>query len=218
MTRNRCIGLFGGTFDPIHNAHLAIANHAQHVFNLESVIFIPSKTPPHRTQPLASPEDRLAMARLATANNAHFSVSDIEIKRQGISYAIDTLKLMREIYADDSLCMLLGEDAFLQLNTWHCFESLLDYVHIIVVQRYTMPLPNDTWLRVLLEKNSCTDMNMIHQKKRGCIFFSSLKPISTSATEIRVQLLENPGVTNLSLPNVVSRYISEHGLYSVNKQ
>ncbi|MFH1428627.1 MAG: nicotinate (nicotinamide) nucleotide adenylyltransferase [Candidatus Margulisiibacteriota bacterium] len=121
--------ILGGLFDPTHNLHLAIAAQAINDYELEKVIFVPANIPPHKSQPLASPEHRLAMLKLAIDNNPDFEISTIELERGGLSYTVDTLKILRPEY------LILGEDAYRQLDTWKEPDTIRDMVDIIVIPR-----------------------------------------------------------------------------------
>src|SRR6185312_8114972 len=119
------IGLFGGTFDPIHYGHLRTAFELWQELRLAEVRFLPTGSPPHRDQPLASPELRLRMVQAAVADQPAFVVDDREVRRTGVSYSVDTLTELRAENADRSLCLLLGMDAFLGLPNWHRWRDLL---------------------------------------------------------------------------------------------
>ena len=113
------IGLFGGTFDPIHYGHLRTAFELWQELRLTEVRFMPTGSPPHREQPYASPEMRLSMVKAAVASQPAFVVDDREVRRTGVSYSVDTLTEVRKEFPDRSLCLLLGMDAFLGLPNWH---------------------------------------------------------------------------------------------------
>jgi len=118
------IGIFGGTFDPVHYGHLRLAEEIAETAKLTEIRFIPSGTPPHRGSPGADAQHRVAMARLATAGNPHFCVDDREAKRAGPGYTYDTLtELRRELGANRAIVLLLGADAFLDLVTWHRWRA-----------------------------------------------------------------------------------------------
>ncbi|HEV7448137.1 MAG TPA: nicotinate-nucleotide adenylyltransferase, partial [Steroidobacteraceae bacterium] len=129
------IGLFGGTFDPIHYGHLRTAFELWQELRLSEVRFMPTGSPPHREQPYAAPELRLAMVKAAVASQPAFVVDDREIRRTGVSYSVDTLTEVRNEFPDRSLCLLLGMDAFLGLPNWHRWRELLDLAHIVVAHR-----------------------------------------------------------------------------------
>ena len=118
------IGLFGGTFDPIHYGHLRTAFELWQALGLAEVRFMPTGSPPHRDQTHATAEHRLAMVRAAVAGQPAFVVDDREVRRSGVSYSVDTLTELRAEYPDRSLCLLLGMDAFLGLPNWHRWREL----------------------------------------------------------------------------------------------
>jgi len=130
------IGIFGGTFDPIHFGHLRLAQEAVEQCHLASVRFIPSGSPPHRATPYASAHHRLDMVRLAIQGNEKFVLDEREIFRTDPCFTVDTLNGLRaELGRQQPLCLLLGSDAFLLLHTWHEWEKLFDLAHIVVLQR-----------------------------------------------------------------------------------
>ena len=135
------LGLFGGTFDPIHLGHLRLAETAREALSLERVRFIPAGQPPHRATPGASGADRLAMARLATADNPGFEVDAAEVDAAQASFTILTLERLRaELGPARPLVLLLGVDAFLGLPTWRRWTELFDFAHLAVASRpgYTL--------------------------------------------------------------------------------
>ena len=130
------IGIFGGTFDPIHYGHLRLAQEIAESLRLAEIRLIPGGTPPHRAAPQVSSQQRLEMVRLAAAGNPLFTVDDREVKRSGPGYTIETLtELRREAGATQPLCVLLGADAFLELATWHRWHELFGLAHLIVAHR-----------------------------------------------------------------------------------
>ena len=113
------IGILGGTFDPIHQAHLDVARHVANTLPLQRILFIPCQPPPHRKQPIASPEDRLAMLKLALQSYPDFEINEIELHRKGVSYSFDTLTELRRQMPNETFYFILGWDAFLQFHSWH---------------------------------------------------------------------------------------------------
>lgn len=132
----RLVGLLGGTFNPIHYGHLRMAQELANGLGMDEVKFIPSANPPHKDSVTVSAEHRATMVKLAIADNPLFTLDKRELERQGTSYTIDTLISLREELGNNTaLCLMMGSDAFIKLNTWHRWQALLDYAHIILVQR-----------------------------------------------------------------------------------
>ena len=206
------IGIFGGTFDPVHNGHLRIGDHILQTFHLEKILWIPCNQPAHRKTPIASPQSRLEMLKRATKNNPAFEVSDIEIKRGGVSYMIDTLSALRSSLPNTPLCLILGADAFSKINLWHQWESLLNYTHFIVVNRNNYETPNSEWLKTLCENHQTTQISCLSEKIAGRIYFETINPIPISATAIR-NALSSGEKPKMTLPEAVYNYIISNSLY-----
>jgi nicotinate-nucleotide adenylyltransferase len=212
------IGVFGGTFDPIHHGHLRLAEELAEKAKLGEVRFLPSGTPPHRTKPRADAEDRVAMAKLATASNPRFVVDDRETKRSGPGYTFDTLsELRQEFGASRPLALLLGADAFLELATWHRWRSLFDLAHIVVAYRPGFPI--DTWQARMPEPlaheyaaRSMQQPLAVHLAPAGGIAAVSMTGLDISATFVRTALDAGESVRYL-LPDAVLDYIQSRGLY-----
>jgi nicotinate-nucleotide adenylyltransferase len=134
------VGLFGGTFNPIHSGHLRAASEVAEEFNLERIFLIPASFPPHKEiYGIAPPEKRLEMTRLAVEGTPVFSVSDVELKRSGISYTIDTVKYFKRVYTgQDTLFLIMGMDAFLEVDTWKSFKELFQLIPVIIMERPSM--------------------------------------------------------------------------------
>ena len=128
---NKPIGILGGTFDPIHHGHLRLAQEALEQCDLAQVRFIPGGTPPHRGAPYATALHRLNMVRLALQGNAAFVLDEREIYRTDPCYTVDTLRSLRDDLGQQSVCLLLGGDAFLTLHTWRDWHSLFDLAHLV---------------------------------------------------------------------------------------
>ena len=130
------IGLFGGTFDPIHWGHLRSAEEVREAFALDRVLLIPAASPPHKKrQPTTSPGDRLKMVRLAIAKNPSFAVSTVEISRRGKSYSVDTIRHFAARWPKDALYFILGLDAFREIGSWKDFQEIFPLCHFIVISR-----------------------------------------------------------------------------------
>ena len=136
------IGIFGGTFDPVHLGHLAIADDVANAFGLAEVLFVPNARSPLRQAPVASPSQRFEMCRLATSDNVKFSVSRVDIDRDGPSYAIDTIRLLRAGNRDCEFAFIAGTDVLDELRSWRDTDALLREALMIVVDR-----PRRRWSR-----------------------------------------------------------------------
>lgn len=210
-------GLFGGTFDPIHFAHLRLAEEIAESFGLEQVRLIPAAVPPHRNRPAASPEHRLAMTRLAIEGNPRFAVDARELNRTGPSYTIDTLTETRSEAGKQPLCLLMGADAFAALTTWHRWEELFDLAHFIIARRPGFPLEQlasslPDPLRVQYESRFEDDPKRIKLAPAGGLFTHELTALDVSATAVRKLIHRNASLRYL-LPDAVIAYIHTHGLY-----
>ncbi|SJM92891.1 nicotinate-nucleotide adenylyltransferase [Crenothrix polyspora] len=206
------IGIFGGTFDPIHYGHLRSALEVKEIFNLTQVRLIPSAQPPHRLQPLASAALRLQMLELAISNQTGLVADDRELKRVGQSYMIDTLQSLRHDFPQQSLVLFMGSDAFNTLTSWHCWQDLFTYAHIVVLTRpgFVIQALDDFFATRLT-----TQKQILAAHKAGKLLFQSVTQLDISATAIRRCIAEgkNPGFL---LPDVVITTIKQNQLYQIN--
>jgi nicotinate-nucleotide adenylyltransferase len=211
----RLIGLLGGTFNPIHFGHLRIAQELADSLNLSEVRFIPSANPPHKAAPEVSAEHRTAMVQAAIADNPLFKLDKRELERAGDSYTIDTLISLRSELGDDvALCLIMGSDAFLHLNTWHRWRDLLNYCHIILVQRPNADKQTklSDVLAVFLQDNYTESRDDLLEKSSGYIHMQVITPLAISSTNIRFSLKNKLSVRYL-LPENVIEYINKNSLY-----
>ncbi len=212
----KLVGILGGTFNPIHYGHLRMAQELAEGLDVDKVRFIPSANPPHKDSVTVSAEHRAAMVELAIADNPLFKLDKRELKRKGASYTIDTLiSLREELGKDTALCLMMGSDAFVKLNTWHRWQELLDYAHIILVQRPSQgkpqePLPDE--LQTLLRDHYVEDISALHQENSGLINMQAISAHDISATHIRKQLKHGQSARYL-LPKEVIEYIQQQHLY-----
>lgn len=198
------IGIIGGSFDPLHLGHLIIAQDAAEHLGLSEVVFIPASTPPHKQHAKqVAAEHRLNMLQLAVEADARFSVSDIEIKRGGLSYTVDTVQELGAIHRDADLFLIVGSDTLVELHTWHRIEELLQMCSVATLLR-----PGTDSLDAINQKIQVPEryraelMNHVIAAHR----------IGISSTEIRRRVAEGERICYL-VPPVVETYIYEHGLY-----
>jgi nicotinate-nucleotide adenylyltransferase len=209
------LGILGGTFDPIHNAHLQLADAAWRTCGLSELRWIPAGQPPHRPTPGAGPEHRLAMVRLAVAGRSNESVDATEIESAANSYTVVTLERLRaELGGDRPFALILGADAFLGLPTWHRWEEIFALTHLIVTERPGSRLDEKvlpTSLRPHWRKR-IVGAGALGQTPAGAIFVIPMPPCPLSATEIRARLKAGDSISAL-LPGPVLDYIRQHSLY-----
>lgn len=212
------VGILGGTFDPIHNGHLRLAQEALEQCNLGGVRFIPAGTPPHRGAPHARATDRLAMVRLALQGNPRFVLDEREILRADPCYTVDTLAALRAELGDrQPLCLLMGGDAFLQLQTWHNWKKLFELAHIVAVQRAGRPLGNavrdaDATLQAEYRARLAPAPRALHESPAGGVVVLDMPALDISATQIRGRCATRRSVRYL-MPDAVADYIDSHHLY-----
>lgn len=206
------IGLLGGTFDPIHIGHLRPAIEARDAIGLAEIRLIPNHIPPHRANPFCSSEQRLAMVKLAAAENAGFVVDERELKRDKPSYTIDTLIELRHELPDTPLCFLMGMDSLLGLPGWHRWQELLDHAHLVVSVRPGWQPDYPGEVAELLARHHTTDATALHQRLAGHIWLAGNQPIELSATRLRALLAAGEDPRYL-LPPSVADYIRQQGLY-----
>lgn len=218
------IGIFGGTFDPIHIGHLRTAVELRKVLNLSEMRLIPSATPPHREQPESSAEHRLAMLELALGSTSESSnlessepglvADDRELRRRGFSYTIDTLKELRtEKGPDTPLCLCIGMDSLIDLNQWHQWRKLTEIAHIVVAARPGWHLPKSGEVLEFVRTHRATDKTQLQETPSGKILIMEMTLLPISATGIRQALKRGESIRYL-VPGAVIDYITQHQLYS----
>lgn len=207
------IGILGGTFDPIHYGHLRTALDVQQHLALDEVRFIPCGEPAHRNIPIAEPLQRLAMVRAAIAGQGKFTVDDREICRNGPSYMVDTLASLKRELKSETLCLILGTDAFNGLAQWHQWEKIFDLANIVVMQRPAISGQfeiNKSLMKRL--KEHFVDADNLRTKQNGAICFVPVTQLDISATKIRQQWQENKDI-QFFLPDSVLTLIQQQNIY-----
>ena len=205
------VGILGGTFDPVHNGHLHLATTFLEQLKLAEILFVPSNNPPHRPAPLASPEQRLGMVKLAVENHPHLKIDDCELERGGISYTIDTLKLIRNKIDEAPLCLIMGMENFKTLNHWHQWQSLLDYAHIVIVNRPERDENiNSEEIKNFMSTFITTAIEDLRDQAAGCILKLNIPMLDISSTQIRNNIHSNLDSESLLSDKVLDFIHTQH--------
>ena len=210
------VGVFGGTFDPVHAGHLRLAEEAAERLGLAEIRWVPAGQPAHREAPQVTPAHRLQMVRLATAGNPRFNVDPGEIESGQPSYTVPTLERLRaELGARRPLVLLLGADAFAGLATWHRWESLFGLAHLAVAHRPGFPIEAASLpaqLAAHYRQRRAENPARLAERPAGAIVTYAMTQLDISATQIRT-LLANGQSPRYLLPDEVIAYIARHHLY-----
>lgn len=218
------IGLFGGTFNPIHRGHLWAASEVKKRFNLDQISLIPAALPPHKAPgQVAKADDRLAMINLAVADFSGFTVSDVELNRCGPSYTIDTIRYFKQALGEDArIYLIMGLDAFIEIHTWKSHQELLEQIAFIVIARpgegYADARQGWQVLAAYLKSTLSADYQFgaadacYTSKGKQPIYIRDVKALDISSTEIREKVKKKQSIEGLVPPGVAG-YIRLKGLY-----
>lgn len=214
FVNNTMIGIFGGTFDPIHNGHLRMAVELLETLQLQQLRLLPCYQPVHRDMPGASAEQRLHMLQLAIQDCPETMCIDTrEITRQGPSYMYDTLKSIRQEQPNVPLALIMGSDAFLGLPRWYRWQALLQLCHIIVMHRPGWQLQQQLpELKQYVAQHQTEQLADLQQQPCGCLYFTAVTQLEISATEIRKRLQQAQNCQFL-LPQQVIDYLIKQRIY-----
>ena len=209
-------GIFGGTFNPIHLAHLRVAEEVREACGLDRIIFLPAALPPHKQSATDTPfHHRLAMVEAAIADHPGFIASDLESKRTGASYSVETLKALQQLYPDDTLYFIIGLDSFCDIASWKDYPRLFELANIVVAHRpdYGHDDPR-ALLPVALADQFCYDegsVNLSHKCGNELIFVAETR-LAISSTMLRERVAQERSIRYL-VPPAVEAYIQKHNLY-----
>jgi nicotinate-nucleotide adenylyltransferase len=214
------VGIFGGTFNPIHYGHLRAAEEVREKLRLDRILFIPSGSPPLKRKEIATAEHRYEMVRLAILDNPFFKLSDIECRRAGRSYTLNTLEELSKADADAEFCFILGIDAFLDIPNWWQPDRLLAATDFIIIARPAFrfaDLKASPYLKIRQSAlkgldGSVAETCMAELKTKRKVSLVRLTPIGASSTVIRRLIKQGRSVKYL-LPPKVQSYIISNGLY-----
>ena len=218
------IGILGGSFDPVHMGHIGLAQETQSRFSLDQILFLPVFQSPHKSHiPLASSTHRMAMLRLALKGNTHFSISDTEMRREEVSYTIDTINRFRLKYLSSELYLIMGYDNLLDLDLWKDSREIMKKCHILVASRPGLKafhstgkifalFNGDSPYRLGKIKNKTQEF--IHRETGKKLVVYGISPRDISSSVVRERLVLGKSVDNL-LPPEVETYIIEHQIYKI---
>ena len=207
------ICLYGGTFDPIHYGHLKPLHELQQKLAADAVYILPASIPPHRPVPQASSRQRVEMLQLALREYPDFILDSRELERSGPSWTVLTLQSFRQQYPDDSLCLVMGSDAFAGLPTWYHWQEILQLAHIIVIERASeLDASQPDWATEYM----IDDVVKLRDRKCSSVLPVSLKGYDISATDIRQRLNKGLDIDGM-LSGEVADYIRRKGLYQYDK-
>ena len=212
------LGVLGGTFDPVHFGHLRVAEEIGEELELEKVYLVPAALPPHKEiKPITPVHHRLAMIRLATHDSTVLEGLDLEARRQGLSYTIETLKELHELFKPDlEIFFIIGMDAFLEIKTWKEYKRLFDYSHFVVLERPgVMAEELEPFLLSLEIGFIKNDQNQVFRMPSGMtVIYKEATLMDISSTRIREAVRVGKSIRFL-VPDSVRAYIMEKGLYKI---
>jgi len=209
------VGIYGGTFNPIHLGHISAALDVQQSLQLDEVRMVLSATPPHRHQPELSAKNRFRLLQTALQAEPQLIADDCELKRDGPSYMVDTLRALRqqETHRQSSLLLILGAEAFSGFMSWHCWQEIIQLAHIVVTTRAGFSNQLSDELNEYIDAFITTDKSQLKELTHGKIYQLPVAAINVSATEIRRRLKTTEPVEQL-LPTNVWGLIRKQGFYT----
>lgn len=207
------MGVFGGTFDPIHYGHLRTAFEMLQALRFDEVRFMPCGNPPHRDTPHANAARRLEMVQVATEAQHGFVVDDRELQRDGPSYSVDTLSELRTEFPLRPIGLIIGMDAFLSLPKWYQWREILQLAHIVVAHRPGWRAPDMGPLGELLADRGTHRIGDLHQAKAGHIFIHDVTQLEISSSDIR-EIVAMGRDARFLLPDAVRDVIDRSGCYA----
>lgn len=207
------IGIFGGTFDPVHYGHLRAAVEAREKLGLEDMRLLPAGTPPHRTGTFASAENRLAMLKLALSENCGLQVDDREVRRAGSSYMVDTLAEFRREYPGSPLLLMIGQDAANALDRWHDWQALFGLAHLVIMRRPESVSIYSSELEEQIQSRLTGQVADLKTATAGLVLPLEVTQLAISSTDIRNRINQHKSPQFL-LPDSIISFIREQRLYA----
>ena len=210
----KAIGVFGGTFDPVHNGHTEVIKILFDNFSFDHIKLIPCGKPPNKESTIGSPDQRIEMLKLAFKPfNENIVLDRREIEKEGPSYAIETAReLIDENSSDKSLVWIMGTDVFAEIDTWYRWEEFIEMINILVVSRPDIQIPSNSVAYKLLLNRWVDNFESLLNKRYGNIFFTNIKPIKISSTKVRDNLSLGEKVEDMIF-STVRTFIKKQKIY-----
>ena len=217
MSLNSPLGIFGGTFDPIHMGHIYPIMEAAQQTQISSIALMPNFLPGHKQAAHSSSAHRLAMVKLVCAQYPVFYPEPWEIEQASVSYSVETLISFRQRYPNTPLCFFIGSDSLYSLPTWHRWQELLTLCHFVVCQRQCdvalyQSSPHWPILQQLLSQHQTIEVAELHNKLAGNIYVANTQEINLSSSQIRALLAKGECPSDV-LPSTIYQYIEQYKLY-----
>jgi nicotinate-nucleotide adenylyltransferase len=206
------IGIFGGTFDPVHYGHLGLAQAVNRDLNIQRIIFVPLGNPPHRDRPRVSSEARVKMLRAAIQPYDGYEISTVEVDKTTPSWTVETLAYFTEHLPNETLCLLMGSDAFRQINEWYEWHTLLDYAHLVVVTRAGVPMDLSDEVAGFLDRHRVDTLPEPVEGPQGNVLLLQIDVPRVSSTQVR-QAIEAGEALDGLLPESVELLIRTNNYY-----
>lgn len=206
------IGIFGGTFDPVHLGHIGLATAARDHLHLQKIIFVPLGVPPHRDMPQVASQARVNMLRAAIKPYDDFELSTVEVEKESPSWTVKTLSYFASRLPNETLCLLMGSDAFKPINEWYQWRTLLNYAHIAVVTRAGMKVELSDEVAEFLRQHQVGSLPDSLGNDGGKILWLEADVVDVSSTRVR-QTISQGGALKHLLPQAVESLIRENGYY-----
>lgn len=195
---DQLLGLFGGTFDPLHIGHLRTVLDVQQALNFTDIHIIPNNVPAHREQPVLDGQRRFQLLEKALQDVPGIVADDREIKRQGVSYMVDTLRDIQREFPEKHLCLIIGTDAYNSFCQWHEWQEIMKMAHLIVMQRAGVT----AMVNKALDNRLTTEINDLLNEKAGCVYSQSVSQLDVSSTMIR-QLIQQQQSIQFFVPETI---------------
>jgi len=210
--QQQAIGFLGGTFDPIHFGHLRPALEITEALSLRQLFIMPNHIAPHKSKSHCTASQRCKMVELAISQQSRMAIDKRELRRHKPSYTIDTLKELKNEFPDTPICFIMGMDSLTTFDTWHDWQNILSYCHLIISHRPGWQRKFNKQVDVLVSKHQTTNRHDLHNLQFGKIFFQTTSQLAISSTEIRELLNHDISIDFLTPENVIN-YIQGHHLY-----